>query len=92
MEGLSQVNLYGNDVEVDYRGEEVTAEAIIRVLTGRHEQSVPRSQRLLTDEGSNVLIYLSGHGGDGFLKVQDAEELSSTELADAIEQMWQGER
>ena len=31
----------------------------------------------------------SGHGGDGFLKFQDAEEISSIELGDAFEQMWQ---
>ena len=26
---------------------------------------------LLSDTGSNVLLYLSGHGGDGFLKFRD---------------------
>ena len=34
----------------------------------------------------------SGHGGDGFLKFQDAEEISNVELADAFEQMWQKQR
>jgi glycosylphosphatidylinositol transamidase (GPIT) subunit GPI8 len=24
----------------------------------------------LTDEGSNILVYMTGHGGDGFLKFQ----------------------
>ena len=38
------------------------------------------------------MISLSGHGGDGFLKFQDAEEVSSVELADAFEQMWQKRR
>ena len=33
-----------------------------------------------------------GHGGDGFLKFQDAEEITSIELADAFEQMWQKRR
>ena len=35
---------------------------------------------------------ISGHGGDGFLKFQDAEEITSIELADAFEQMWQKRR
>ena len=35
---------------------------------------------------------LTGHGGDGFLKFQDAEEISSIELGDAFEQMWQKRR
>ena len=39
-----------------------------------------------------MLIYLTGHGGEGFLKFQDSEEITSQELADAIEQMWQKQR
>ncbi|KAH3798938.1 GPI-anchor transamidase-like [Dreissena polymorpha] len=87
-----QINVYGDDVEVDYRGYEVTVENFIRVLTGRLPPSTPRSKRLLTDEHSNILVYMTGHGGDGFLKFQDAEEISSVELADAFEQMWQKKR
>jgi hypothetical protein len=37
---------------------------------GRHEEDVSRSKRLLTDDRSNILIYVTGHGGDEFLKVQ----------------------
>ena len=33
-----------------------------------------------------------GHGGDGFLKFQDHEEISSAELADTFQQMWQKRR
>jgi len=86
------INVYGDDVEVDYRGYEVTVENFIRVLTGRHEPSVSRTKRLLSDDRSNVLVYMTGHGGDGFLKFQDAEEIVNKELADAFEQMWQKRR
>ncbi|GLV40354.1 Phosphatidylinositol glycan anchor biosynthesis class K [Carabus blaptoides fortunei] len=86
------INVYGDDVEVDYRGYEVTVENFVRLLTGRLPPDTPRSKQLLTDEGSNVLIYLTGHGGDGFLKFQDSEEVTSQELADALEQMWQKKR
>uniref|UniRef100_A0A061RZI7 Phosphatidylinositol glycan, class K n=1 Tax=Tetraselmis sp. GSL018 TaxID=582737 RepID=A0A061RZI7_9CHLO len=82
-----ELNLYGSRVEVDYRGYEVTVENFVRVLTGRHEPSVPRSKRLLTDAGSNVLVFLTGHGGDEFMKFQDDEELLAQDLADAIAQM-----
>lgn len=34
------LNLYGDEIEVDYRGYEVTAENFIRVLTDRHDASV----------------------------------------------------
>jgi len=83
------INVYGDDVEVDYKGYEVTPENLIRVLTGRVGEDVPRSKRLLSDETSNILIYLTGHGGDGFIKFQEAEEITNFELADAFEQMWQ---
>ena len=34
----------------------------------------------------------TGHGGDGFLKFQDSEEITNIELADAFEQMWSKRR
>ncbi len=40
----------------------------MRVLTGRHGADVPNTKRLLSDSGSNVLVYLTGHGGDEFFK------------------------
>lgn len=72
---------------MDYRGYEVTVENFLRVLTGRHANAVPRSKRLLSDEGSHILLYMTGHGGDEFLKFQDSEELQSHDLADAVKQM-----
>ncbi len=82
------IDLYGDDIEVDYRGYEVTVENFIRVLTGRLSPSAPASKRLNTDQYSNILIFMTGHGGDGFLKFQDDSELSSIELADVVNQMW----
>ena len=82
-----RMDLYGENVEVDYRGYEVTVENFIRLLTDRWADGVPASKRLLTDEGSNVLIYMTGHGGNEFLKFQDSEEISSWDLADAFSQM-----
>jgi len=87
-----KLNLYGEKVEVDYRGYEVTVENFIRVLLGRHDEDVSRSKRVLTDDRSNILIYLTGHGGDEFLKFQDAEEISSHDLGDAFAQMWEKRR
>ncbi|KAJ3426669.1 gpi-anchor transamidase [Anaeramoeba flamelloides] len=86
------LNLYGTNVEIDYRGYEVNVENFLRLLTGRHEPDVPRNKRLLTDSGSNILVYLTGHGGNEFLKFQDSEEVSSKDIADAFEQMYQKKR
>lgn len=79
-------------MEVDYRGYEVSVENFIRVLTDQLPEGTPRNKRLLSDHQSNILIYMSGHGGDGFLKFQDHTELTSTEVADAIETMSKNQR
>ncbi|ODV63510.1 GPI-anchor transamidase ASCRUDRAFT_23536, partial [Ascoidea rubescens DSM 1968] len=87
-----QLDLYGDNIQVDYRGYEVTVENFIRLLTDRWGPEYPRSKRLLTDENSNVFVYMTGHGGDEFLKFQDAEEISSYDIADAFQQMFQKKR
>jgi len=102
------LELYGDDVEVDYRGKEVTVENFLRVLSGKHPPGklqfgakvdlwripysdfivgTPASKRLDTDQSSNIFIYITGHGGDEFIKLQDMEILSSMDIADAFEQM-----
>jgi len=85
-------DLYGNLIEVDYRGYEVTVENFVRLLTDRWDENHPRTKRLLTDENSNIFIYLTGHGGNEFLKFQDAEEIGSYDIADAFEQMYEKKR
>ncbi|KAJ3715206.1 peptidase C13 family-domain-containing protein [Lentinula raphanica] len=86
------LDLYGENIEVDYRGYEVTVENFLRLLTGRLPDSFPRSKRLLTDSSSNIFIYLTGHGGNEFLKFQDNEEVSAHDIADAFHQMYEGGR
>ena len=86
------LDLYGENIEVDFRGYEVTVENFIRLLTNRWSASHPSSKKLLTDENSNVLIYMAGHGGNEFLKFQDAEEISAFDLADALAQMHEKRR
>lgn len=61
-------------------------------ILGRVEPSLPRSKRLLTDDRSNIFVYMTGHGGNEFLKFQDNEEISAFDIADAFEQMWQKKR
>ncbi|GAA5907208.1 hypothetical protein JCM8208_006720 [Rhodotorula glutinis] len=87
-----KVDLYGDRIEVDYKGEEVTVEAFLRLLSGRLPESTPASKRLLTDSRSNIFVYMTGHGGDEFLKFQDNEEISAFDIADAFGGMWAKKR
>ncbi|KAL3794472.1 hypothetical protein HJC23_013945 [Cyclotella cryptica] len=87
-----------SNVEIDYSGTDVTVDAFLRVLLGRpleggreshggHQRSFPKM-----DENTNVLVYLTGHGGDNFFKFQDGEELMSHDVASAFSQMYQSRR
>ena len=83
-----RLNLYANlNIEVDYRGEEVGVESFLRLLTGRQHDYVPLSKRLRSDEQSNVLVFLSGHGGDEFFKFRDTEEMATQDIGYALHDM-----
>lgn len=52
------IDLYGKNIEVDYRGYEVTVEAFIRLLTNRVDPLVPR-YHLLSLGNTCVYFYRS---------------------------------
>jgi GPI-anchor transamidase subunit K len=62
------------------------------VPLGRTPSHLPPSKHLLSDASSNVFLYLTGHGGNEFLKFQDNEEVSAFDIGDAIGQMWEKRR
>lgn len=76
--------LFDSDTEIDYRGDDVTVESLLRVVTGRQEAGLPV---LNSDTNSNVLIYWTGHGGDRFFKWQDVEELMAQHWANVLLQV-----
>lgn len=82
-------NLYNEEtIQVDYKGDEVTVDNFLRILTNRHDPYTPRNKRLLSNKNSNILFYLSGHGGDQFLKFRDEELLSATDFAFALQELY----
>ncbi|KAF9517506.1 hypothetical protein BS47DRAFT_1389763 [Hydnum rufescens UP504] len=64
-----------------------TARTSKSTVKGRLEASVAQSERSLLDERSNMLVYLTRHGGNEFLKFQGNEVISAFDIADAFEQM-----
>jgi phosphatidylinositol glycan class K len=92
--GTNGPTLFDEDVEIDYRGDDVRVESFVGALTGRRrrphrdrsgsEVDQPPQPVLDTDQDSNILIYLTGHGGDSFFKFQDAEEVLASQLASAL--------
>jgi phosphatidylinositol glycan class K len=81
-------NVVGPDVGVDAEGLSVNVASFLAVLTGdNHRAGAPQNLRLQSNENSSVILYLTGHGGDQFLKFHDSEELGSPELGAAISTM-----
>lgn len=80
-------NIHPRDAQVDYRNRDVSVESVLAVLTGNHPPGTPPSRRLDSGRNSSVLLFLTGHGGDGFLKFHDQNELISADLAAAVGQM-----
>jgi phosphatidylinositol glycan class K len=76
-----------NNVEIDYKGNQVKVSKFINIMIGNHDHNDPNNGKLLSDSNSNILIYLSGHGGDEFLKFQDNEEISSQDIGKMIKEM-----
>lgn len=80
-------NLHPPDAVVDYAGPDVTPEALFALLTGRHAPGTPRARMLAAGSGGprdRLLLYMTGHGGDGFLKFHDKTEMAAEDLADAL--------
>lgn len=61
--------MYCEDIEVDYKGEDLTYETILNLVRGRYERHFPASKRLQSNERQRVFIYMNGHGGENFFKI-----------------------
>ena len=80
-------SLYCASVGIDYSGDEVTATSFLRVLTGHTHPDVSREQQIFPTAASNVLVYITGHSGENFMKFHDYEFLTSYDVAQAFDRM-----
>ena len=65
-EGIHRTGWYNNETEIDYRGSDVSVQMFMDALLG----NAPKSLKNL-NANSNLMIYVTGHGGDQFFKFQD---------------------
>ena len=95
--GITGHSLYNESVEVDYRGADVTVENLFHILLGTttatggkdDSRSTSSTGRVLhTNQDSNVVLYMTGHGGDQFFKFQDEEEITSYDFANVVNEMY----
>ncbi|KAL7701165.1 GPI-anchor transamidase subunit 8 (GPI8) [Lotmaria passim] len=90
--GHPDSNLYGCSAQVDYSGSDVDVRRFLSVLQGRYDENTPPTRRLLSDENSNIIIYVAGHGAKSYFKFQDVEFLSSSDIAETLTMMHQQRR
>jgi glycosylphosphatidylinositol transamidase (GPIT) subunit GPI8 len=67
-------------VEIDYRGHEVNIQKFRDVLLNKDE-------KVKFSNNSRILLYMTGHGGQEFLKFHDYEELTAQHFSSIIRQM-----
>lgn len=83
-DGLRDLSVLPEDAEVDFSGYEVTPDSFLRAISGRPSVNTPTRRRISPGRSSNLLVYLTGHGGDGFLKFHDKEEMTYQDFASAL--------
>ena len=85
-EGL---NLRNNAI-IDYSGDSVTPENLRKVLLG--QQSPSTLVVLDSNENSNILFYIVGHGMPKTINFKNGEQLSSRSLAKLVEEMYDSKK
>ncbi|KAL7720228.1 GPI-anchor transamidase [Entamoeba marina] len=66
------------DVIVDYKGSDVSIDKFMRSMLGRDKKGTPDSLRVV--RGERTFVYLIGHGGEGFMKFQNRDEITSWDI------------
>lgn len=80
-------NVFCDDLEIDYKAEDLTAESILNLLRGRYDDQLPKSKRIVSGPNTRIFIYFNGHGGENFFKIQDTELIHSEDLAKVLNEM-----
>lgn len=72
---------------------QVNVEVFHKLLEGKADElHIPKSVQLHSTYKSDIFIYMTGHGGDEFLKFRDKEELEANELALIFDKMHENKR
>ncbi|ANQ08388.1 Uncharacterized protein PCOAH_00026260 [Plasmodium coatneyi] len=81
-------NLYSH-LNIDYKNDNIRDEQIRRVIRHRYDALTPVKYRLYTNGNreKNLFIYMTGHGGVSFFKIQDFNIVSSAEFSLYIQEL-----
>ena len=63
------LNWVCEDIEIDYKAEDLNSDAILNMMRGRYDENFPLAKRMLTNADSRIFMYWNGHGGENFFKI-----------------------
>ena len=63
------LNWVCEDIEIDYKAEDLNSDAILNMMRGRYDENFPLAKRMLTNVDSRIFMYWNGHGGENFFKI-----------------------
>ena len=89
--GVSAPSVYNASTHIDYRGADVTVSNFLHVVLGT-QAPITNRRVIHSNAESNLLIYITGHGGDQFFKFQDEEELTATDIANMMRELHRRQR
>lgn len=88
-EGSPRAGAIARTGGVEVRGSEISREKFFKFLHKRQPAYTPRTNRLLSEKGSRVFVYFTGHSAVGYTKFQDLEDVDANDVAHALEHLWQ---
>ena len=83
----TEPNLFRN-AEIDYKLHDITSASVLNIFKGRYNEFTPRSKRLVMNKDTKLLTYFTGHGGDGYIKIQDTTVIMDDEMRDVMSESY----
>ena len=79
------------NVDVGFVDMEVMPRTVMNILSGRVKRGTPE-KKMLMSENESLMWYLTGHGGNGFFKFHDFDEITAEDIAWTVRHMWLTQR
>ena len=77
-----------NNIDIDYKESDVHNFAILDILRGRKLNQFNNFRQLKTNKNSRILIVITSHGGENFIKVRNYQVILSDELHRTLSEMY----
>lgn len=81
-------NVLDSQTEIDLLNEDINLKRHLMAFSGRYEEGDPMNKRIDFDDVENLFIYLVGHGGDKYMKIQYLEILFSRHFSDFFKDLF----